>query len=239
MTLATANAQDLSIARISLLAFRQASIVGPYQGITQEQQSWASDLLDVLVNETHTRGAFAKAVAFETIELQQGIFKYTVSADALDIIGPAMFIDNTQTNLEQATAETPVTPMVRDEWQTLSTKSASARPQRYYLHRELTPPEIYLWPVPSASEHLAHIRFEKHRLRRTNSDASKTMDFEQYWHSYFVYRLAQEIAFSSAMPMERVSYLAKQAGEALAYCSGAAKQRPPQQLVFFHSTRWS
>src|SRR6185436_7825370 len=144
------------------------------------QQSWASELLDLIVNRMQTKGLFAKVIDFEPVTLVNDQFQYTMAGDVLDITGPAMFIDATQADITRATSETPVTPMTRDEWQTLSTKSAEGPPTRYYVHRVGTPPTVYLWPTPGATEAGGHIRFQKHRLRKTSSDPTKTGDFEQY-----------------------------------------------------------
>lgn len=238
MTVSTTQVHDYSLSTLARLAFRTAALIGPYQDIDQVQQGWAGELLDLIVNQMQIKGLFAKTIDFETVTLVTNSFQYTMAADVLDVTGPAMFIDASQTDLTQATAETPVTPMTRDEWQTLSSKDAEGPPTRYYVHRVSTPPVIYLWPVPSSRESGAHIRFQKHRLRKTSSDLSKTGDFEQYWQKYFVYALAHELALASAMPMDRVTYLAVQTKNLLDECVGYSKQRPPQQLVFSHPTRW-
>lgn len=237
MTTASSPAAEFSIAQILLLGFRKAAIVGPYQNLSLEQQSWGAQELQAIVDKLATKGLFAKVIEFTYVNVVAGTTQYTMDADAIDIIGAGMFIDpNADGSLapNQGDGETPVIPMLREEWQTLSTKTTTSRPVKYYLHRDASPPVAYIWPVPSASENNGKIRFEKHRLRASNLDASKTPDFERYWVQYFTYAVAHEVSLGSALPMDRVQYLAVKAEQHLADCLSYSKQRPNQRFVVRH-----
>lgn len=237
MALATTNETGIGVANLVLQGFRKASLVGEYEQLSSERQMAGLKELDLVTKHLHTEGLFAMVKEFETILLQTGIFQYPVSSSALDIIGPGMFIDVSQSDITKASGETPVIPMLMEEWHTLSAKDASSRPQRYYLHRDTTPPVVYLWPIPSATENGAHVRLIKHRLRATSSQANTSLDFELFWEQALVYALAHELALNGGLPLDRVQYLAMQRDLKLAKCKGYAKPRPPQQFVMRHPTR--
>lgn len=234
MTIASSTAVEFKISDLVLLAYRESALVGPYQDVTTEQQAWAAKLLQLIVDKLSTKGLFAKTVEFVNVALTSGTFQYTVDADAVDIIGAGAYIDPSQADLTKASGETPVLPILRDEWQMLTAKDSTGRPVKYYLHRDASPPVIYLWPIPSSSEAGGHIRFEKHRLRASNLDPTKTADFERYWSLYFVFALAERLSFGSALPMDRVAYLNGKAEQALADCIAYSKQRPIQRFVIRH-----
>lgn len=234
MTVAATRTRELNIGRICLNAYKLAGLRNESQQLTADQGSYARDLLGNIIDEMQAHGLRARAVEFRNVTLVVGDYTYTMDTDVLDVVGDAMYIDPSQTDLTKANGEIPVVMMGRDEWQLLSSKSATGRPTMYYVHRTGSPPEIRFWPIPDAA---GTVRFQIHILAANSNDASKTLDLERVFTRYITWQLAHEICLSNSLH-QQARYYGEQATNMLNMCKSFAAQRSPARVRVDHRTGW-
>lgn len=238
MTESTSTSNNPTIDNLVLKAYRHAGLINVGQSLTTAQGSAARDLFDDIVDEVEAQGVFCRSVQMFIQTIQAGVTQYTMSSDVLDVVGDGAYIDPTQTNLLQATAETPVTLMTREQWQGLSAKAAEGRPLMYWPDRSAGSVVVNVWPVPDISSDQSHVRFQLHKLRPDVVDGSKTLPFERYWAQYFVWELAHQLAMQNSLNMARVSYMANVAQQKYKTARGYSKQQMPTQAILNHPSAW-
>lgn len=240
MTVSSSTSFTFTIGQIVTIAHRQAALISAYQSPTTQQVSSALDEFEILVNEAQAKGLFARTVDFYNLTpLVQNQFLYTPgssSVTVLDVVGAGMYIDPTEADITRASAETQVLPMSREQWQELSGKGSTGRPTMYYPHRINDQIQLYIWPMPSASEAGGTIRFQIHRYRADVRDANSTVDFERFWTGWLTAELAARLAMNSGMSLQRVQMLQGTAAMKLRDCRAMSNQRTSQQFVARHRT---
>jgi hypothetical protein len=238
VTISASTNFEFNVGEICKLAYRNAGLLSPYQGVSDPLAGAARDALQLVVNASQAKGLFARVVEFTNVTLASGTSRYTLATSILDVAGDGAFIPVGQ-SLTAASGEMPVASMQRDEWQGLSAKNVTSRPTRYYAHKTASAVELRLWPTPSSTEDGATVRFQTHRFRADVRDAAATVDYERYWTQYLVLALAAELSRQNSMPMERVLELKASAREALEECKAQSKQRGPEQLTVSCRTGWA
>lgn len=232
MTIATTSTFELTIDQVVRQAFVLAGLLSEYQPVDSVKGAFAKQKLDTIVKELENEGIFAKSVAFETVSIVSGQYIYTLSTGTLDAFGVAMWVDPLQAAQgTAANSELAVPAMGRMEWQTITTKAATGRPLKYYCHREPSPPEVYFWPTPSASEDGGAVRFQVHRFRADATDGNATLDYEKTWTQYFITRLAHDLSLGAQKPIERLNYLMTMAGEQKRKAKLYSGERPAQRFT--------
>lgn len=241
MTISTSTSFEFNIGQICLMAFRDAGVVSIYGSLTPEQGSAARDLLQRIHNGLQAKGLFARTVDFANVTLITGQFGYTMPNSVLDVMGTAMFIAPgqpvTASPATESTTEIQVSEIQRDEWQSLSSKSASAQPTQYYAHRTGANVEVRYWPVPSSSESGGTIRHQVHRFRADVRDANATVDYERYWTEYLTLALAAGIAMQNSL-LDKYRLLKAASEEKLTACLSYSKERGSQRFSMGHTTGW-
>jgi len=238
VTTATARTNERNIGQICLGGYQKAGLRNENQQLTDAQGSYARSLLASIIDGMQAEGLRARAVDFQTVTLVSGVWQYTLGTDVIDAVGNAMFIDASQTDITKASAEVPVIPIGRDEWQLLTDKGNTGRPLMYYSHRTASPPEMRIWPIPDASN-LGTIRFQVHRLAADSNDASKTMDLERLFSQYIEWELAHQLAMANSLNMGRVQYFGTIAAQKLEACKSYSAQKTPARMTISHPTGWS
>jgi hypothetical protein len=227
---------SFTINQIVRLAYRRTLLISDYGNPTDQQYRHARDLLQLLSLRAQTKGLLAHSIAFEEITLLTGISAYDLSTSAMDIVSTAMFIPAGV--VDPANGELNVSPMTRDEWQSLSAKGAQGPPTLYYVDRSADTLAVKVWPVPSASENLARLRFQVHLFHADMDIGSYTPDFERFWAAWLVAQLGADLAKDNGLPVERVQMLIADAQAAFQDCRNYAMPRTPPQMGLSHDTGW-
>jgi len=235
MTISSDTSFEFDIASIFVMAYREAGVINPNQGITPAQSNAARDELSRIVMGSQAKGLFAKVVKFESVTLISGQSTYTMPGEVLDVVGTAMFVPL----VGSLAGESQVQIMQRDEYQTITNKDTTARPSRYFPSRVNEGISCILWPIPGAAEDGATVRFQTHRIRANVRDTTATIDYEQYWVDAMTTDLAYRLAKANAMPIAERETLRRDAKEKYDECRPMAMQRGPQQFVVAHRTSWS
>lgn len=230
MTISTSRTSELTLGSIVKLGYVQAGLAPIEQSINQVRTAHALLLLDTTIKSLQREGIFAKSVSFQTITLATGVTVYTMATDVLDVVGIGMWIDATQASTPDAASELPVKDVLRDTWQTNSSKGSEGRPLQYYCHRAEEVPQVWIWPTPSASENGSLIRFQVHRLRADTTNANDTLDAERYWQQYFIYELAHQLSLGAQKDLTRTQYLGSIAREQKKLAKTYSFQRTETQL---------
>lgn len=237
MTVSTSTTFEFDIAGITRMAYRASGVLSIYQEPNSVQSGAARDELQLIVTGSQTEGLFARVMTTYVQPLVSGTFSYPMPSTVFDVVGDAMFIPAGQSTT-QGFGESLVSLAQRDEYQDLSSKGSTGKPTRYFPDRTSTVVTVKLWPIPSASEAGANVRFQVHRCRADVRNPSNTVDYEKFWTDFLVSELGYRLARSAGI-MDRAGMLRGEAEEKLAKCKSASKQRGSQQLRVGHRTAWS
>ncbi len=237
MAINPSRTQAFTINQIVRLGYRRCLLISDYTNPTVQQYAHARDLLQLISLRAQTKGLLAHSVDFEEITLTADEPNYDLSASVMDLVSSAMFIPAGET--DPANGELLVTPMTRDEWQTLSAKGAQGPPTRYYVDRTTDLIAVKLWPVPSSVEATGRIRFQAHRFHADMSTGSYTPDFERYWAAWLVAQLGADLCRDNGLPVERMQVLTADAQAAFQDCRNYSLPRTPTQMTLSHDTGWN
>ena len=149
-----------------------------------------------------------------------------------------MYIDPSETDIDHAGGEMPISPITRDQWQLQTAKDATGRPLQMYCHRVSSPPELRFWPTPTDSDE-GTVRLQVHRLAADSNDGAKTMDLERFCSSYITNALARELAVANGLSPQRIRYFAETAEMYLRKCISYSAQKTSTQLSIRHRTGWT
>jgi hypothetical protein len=231
LTISTSRTNELTLGQIVKTAYVQAGLSPIEQSINQARSAHALLLLDTIMKGVQDEGIYARSVAFQTITLTVGTYVYTMDPDVLDVVGIGMWISADQAGSPTAANELPVKDVLRDTWQTQTSKDAEGRPIQYYCHRAEAIPQVWIWPKPSASEDGSLIRFQVHRLKADTSDANATADAERYWQQFLIYELAHQLSLGAQKALDRTQYLSSIAQNQKRLAKMYSMQRTETQLV--------
>lgn len=236
MTVSSSTTREFSVNKIVTMALRKAGQLNVEEEATEAALGAGRDLLETVLDHLQTQGLSARQAKFYELELTEGTHIYTMPESTMDVVGTAMFIDETNTSTTQTEGETHVQPIDRQRYQTLSSKGATGRPTLYYTHREATLVQVWLWPVPSEG---GTIRFQTQRLLADVQQGQNTVDLERYWTRCLVQTLAAEIAEDAGLSVAKVASMEAKAARLLQACKSYSMQHVNTQVRFGHRTSWS
>ncbi len=236
MTVSTSVGTEFNVGTLIAISHKLAGLISVGQSPSQAQLAFGRQLMETILDAVQSEGISAKATAFETIALTAGTYKYSLSAGTLDLVGSAMYIAASETDLEKASGETPVSMVSAEQWQVTSSKSAEGRPTLYYPYRVLSTIQAWLWPVPDEA---GHIRFQVHRKLSDVDDDNVTLDLESYWSQYVIWELAHQLGAASSLPTGRIAYFSSQAARRKEYAKSMASSHAQGQMELDHMTRWA
>lgn len=235
MTVSSSIGRQWTIDQLVTRAWRYAGLLEISTPATTQQLTFGRELMDDILDALATEGAFARVVSFYEQLLVAGTYKYTMPANVIDIVTPAMYIDPTNTDTSKADGETIINVIRQEEWQRYSSKSAKGRPYKVYPHRVSTPIEVFLWPIPDEA---GTVRFQIHRRLADSDDGSSTFDLENYWMEYLKTELAHQLAESQSMESGKVNRLFRDALMKLNKAKGKANQRTGTRMFIAQTARW-
>ena len=234
-----------TIEKICLRAYQGVGLRSTQQGTDDAQWkddfAFAKDMLDSIVNELAVYGVDAHAIAFETINVTSDdvsgeVYKYPLSANALDVVGDGVWIDASHTDLERADGETIIKMITAQQWHELSSHGATGTPHMAYTNRNATPIEVWVWQIPTEA---GAMRFPVQRKLSDTDDGSATLDLEEYWLEYIYTALQLKLARAKVLPISVQQSLLGESRMRLEYAKGKSNQRPAPMAVLNHPTGWS
>lgn len=240
-----ANASTLStIDEIILKAYKRAGLL-PIEFSIGADVQWNAraehgrQTLNTVINRLATLGFIDHFTNFFVLDLVAGTTVYNIDPDEniLNFVDSGSHIPTINGTEEvETTGETPVKPISRHRWNSLSSKQAESTPTLYYLHRNGPNLTLYLWPTPAQS---SKIRFQIHRIPGSNSTGTNTPDLQRHWDSYLVNALAYEFMSDSKLSLEERSICREDRDAELAQLKAYETSNEPPDTLFIHSTPWS
>ncbi len=235
MTVSTSVGRQVTIASLIGVSSKLAGLMNAAQTPDANRTNFAKLLLEQILDGLQSEGVSARAASFYTLQLEYGVWQYTMDATVLDVMGNGAYIQASEPDPERAAHESPVQQISQEHWQGLSTKSSEARPMMYYAHRVTSPCQVWLWPTPDEG---GRIRFPVHRKLADTNDAGATLDLETYWHDAITWQLAHDLAAASSLSTGKLSYFQNLADKKKAHAKSYSKGHAPVQFVLDHATPW-
>ena len=195
--------------------------------------------LNRLVNGLATLGFIDHFTDFFVLDLVAGQPDYAIDPDdnILNFVDSGSHIPLVNDPEEvETTGETPVKPMSRHRWNSLSSKVAESTPTLYYIHRNGPNLTLYRWPTPHEA---SKIRFQIHRLPGSNSLGTNNVDLQRHWDSWITYALAYEFMSDSKLPLEERAICREDRDAELAKLKSYETSNEPPDVIFTHCTPWS
>jgi hypothetical protein len=244
MTISATTSDYNTIDQLILMGYKRAGLIPVDFAIGGDVQWNAKaehgrQTLNRLVNGLATLGFIDHFVDFFVLDLVAGQPNYDIDPDdnILNFVDSGSHIPaNNGTEEIETTGETPVKPISRHRWNSLSSKVAESTPTLYYLHRNGPNLTLYLWPTPAAT---TKIRFQIHRIPGSNSTGSNTPDLQRHWDSWITYALAYEFMSDAKLPMEERITCRDDRDAELAKLKSYETSNEAPDTIFVHSTPWS
>lgn len=107
---------------------------------------------------------------------------------------PMRVIEARRNNIA-STIDTPLNQWAREQYTSMTNKTAQSIPTAFYYDPSKTTGTLYLWPTPSADT-ATQFQVKLTYLRQLDnfSDTNDTADMPQEWQQALVYALADELA---------------------------------------------
>jgi hypothetical protein len=245
MTVSTSVGRQFTITEICLLAYQSVGLMSVQQGT--EDATWgkrfqfASRMLELIVDELATHNIIARARDFYEIDITSANvtdkeFKFTLPADILDVVHPAMYIPASETDTERAEGETFIRVVTQGEYQTLGNKGGTGQPTWLYPDRTGDQIVVRLWQIPDEA---GTVRLIVHRKLADADDGNSTLDLDEYWINYIVTALSAKLAQAHNLPIAAQQQLQASSAQSRDLAKGKAGQRGAIQVRLNHTTRWS
>lgn len=241
----SATASTLStIDEIILQGYKRAGLL-PFEFSIGADVQWNAkadhgrQTLNRIVNGLATLGFIDHFTDFHVLDLVAGTTTYAIDPDdnILNFVDSGSHIPTINGTEEiETTGETPVKPISRHRWNSLSSKAAESTPTLYYLHRNGPDLTVYLWPTPAQS---SKIRFQVHRIPGSNSLGTNTPDLQRHWDTYLVNALAYEFMSDAKLAIEERQIVKADAMAELDKLKAYETSNEPPDVLFVHSTPWS
>ncbi len=142
-----------------------------------------------------TGGVWVTATAYTNVG------EFEVAADTLGI--QQMFVRHDDN-------DTPVNPLMLEEYLALPSKHETGLPNQYVFHRKLLP-QVILDPIPDATDYI--INYLRWRKLEDFDSGSYNPDFPENWIRPLTWALAAEIGPEFGVPLQRQGYLDGKASE--------------------------
>lgn len=240
---ATASTYNI-IDELILMGYKRAGLI-PLEFAIGGDSQWNAkaehgrQTLSRLVNGLATQGFIDHFVDFFVLDLVAGQTVYAIDPDdnILNFVDSGSHIpDSNGTEEVETTGETPVKPMSRHRWNSLSSKVATSTPTLYYLHRNGPDLTLYLWPTPNLT---SKIRFQIHRIPGSNSTGTDNVDLQRQWDSWITYALAYEFMSDAKLSIEERDICRQDRDAELVKLKAYETSNEPPDVIFTHSTPWS
>lgn len=171
-------------------ALANVGAVGPGATATGQILTFAARALDRLVKAIDAEGQFLWRIERKTLTTTAATASYSINANVFAVDDPMDY------KPAASDTRTPIYPMTRDEYMTVSDRTIAGTPNRYYIERTLsggrTALTAYFWPVPDTTSDT--IEYAGALRAKDYNTGATTSDFPSSWTSALIYGLSAEIA---------------------------------------------
>lgn len=236
MTISSSVGRQFTVNQMVEKAYKYAGLLELSQTPTDPQYKYGRDLLEDILDSLSAEGEQARAVTFEEVTITAAqvtaeTYKFNLGSDVVDILNPAMYIAESEDDVERASGEIEMRLIGLEDWHRNSAKDAVGVPTMFAAYRVGDTLQAWVWPIPDEE---GTIRFRVHRKLADAGDGAATIDLEIFWMDFVKKRLAADLANSGSLPAGKVSYLDQSAHIALRKARGKANQRPDNQIYMVH-----
>lgn len=232
MATSTTTTFNLSAQDFIDLSLTDIGATGPEaMGTAPNLRPHALKLLNIIVKTLDSKGILTWRAPRRTTTLTASQASYALGTDAYDIDQPARYVQ------AGATYSSQVTPMSRDEYMSLPDRTIVGTPMQYYAERALDAitgllgVTIHLYPVPPNTGDTLEMATQVRS--RDLTDLSQTLDVNQKWLDAIRWRLSHDLSPAYNVPIDRMSYFRKVAGDALDEALNDDNERGNVQIVPF------
>ena len=142
--------------------------------------------LNLMLAEWSNRGLNQWTIKQRSLSLVVGDGEYDLGADVIDVLSVVVRRDNTDYSLDR---------LSRDEYLNIPNKTTQARPNQFFLDRQITP-NLKIWPVP---ENNTDVIYYDALTRMDDADIfTNTMDMPYRFYPCLAAGLAYYIAMKRA-----------------------------------------
>lgn len=232
--MARSGSTDFSVTAATLVkdALTALGVVDPNVGPNSDQQTQAIRALNFLVKNWMGPGSVVLP-GFKVWQRTRATLSLTTKATytmksggdlntdpAVDILGITLV--DTDSN------EVPLAPMLMEDWETITNKTDTGDPTRYYYERQWDAGYLYLDFVPSDTTKTLDITYL--RPLQDIDSATDELDFPQQYYRVIKWGLANELIPDYGVTGERAGRVERLAAQALAT---AATYYPEEADVYF------
>lgn len=244
MTISATSSTLSTVDEIILQGYKRAGIL-PFEFSIGADSQWNAradhgrQTLNRVINGLATLGFIDHFTDFYVLDLVAGQPDYDIDPDdnVLNFVDSGSHIPTINGAEEiETTGETPVKPISRHRWNSLSSKVAESTPTLYYIHRNGPNLTLYLWPTPAQA---SKIRFQIHRIPGSNSTGSNTPDLQRHWDTYLVNALAYEFMSDAKLSIDERTIVRADRDVELEKLKAYETSNEGPDVLFVHSTPWS
>lgn len=210
----------LTVREVCTRALQKAGIVGLGETASSEDAEGARKELDVMLKGWQN-------MAYNLWTKTSGSLTLTTSAEhTLDPVRPLRIL-SARYKASASAAELHMTPMTRDEYDSLPVKTTTGTPTQYHYDRQREAARLYIWPVLSSATGQTVVYTYERELEDVTG-LEDTLDIPGEWWDAVIYNLAARLM--ETVPLRSQSPVVPQRAQQLLMQAGAFDQ---EQSVFF------
>lgn len=165
----------------------------------------AAETLNLMLKAWQADGLQLTTRKTKSFNLVSGTGSYTLGTAGTVVMDRPLRILSCSLKQTSTGAETPISPMSRDQYHTLSIKTQSGLPSQFMYDPQLTSGVIYFWPVMNTTGYTAELLY----LKPYDDLDSSTDDFEfpAEWMEAIKYGLAARLSDEYGLSLQERGYL--------------------------------
>lgn len=231
MTVSTSTGREQTVGQIWLDAYQLAALYEVTQSLRTADKQRAARFSERIVDSLAMYNVTARQRTFADVTLTSGTYRYSMASTVLDVIGDGQYIKAGTADLTKASGETAVIQKDIETWQRVSAKNATGTPSIYFANRVATTVAVWYWPIPTEAGTVRHM-VQRH-LADMN-DETATLDLENHWLEYVVYKLAHRLAEANSVPGTKIDRLATEAATLLQAARAFSNQHVDNCFYYDH-----
>jgi hypothetical protein len=157
--------------------------------------------IDIMMQEWANRGINLWTVEEGTQVLTSGTATYNLPSDTVDLIDHVI-----RTGSGTSQSDLTINRMSVSNYSTIPNKTATGRPIRIYVDRQITP-SFTVWPVPDASQTYTLVYWRLRRIEDAGQPGTNTMDMPFRFMPALIAGLAYNLALKNPGSEARIPML--------------------------------
>ena len=208
---------DFTVTRDQLIAgaLRLCGVLASGESPTTDQITEGAETLNLMVKAWQVDGMPLWALKQTTIPLSAATSTYRIGVgETVDVAKPLKVIQAWRHD-SISNVDVPMRILTKQEYNILGNKTSSGTPVQCYYDPQNTYGDLYMFPVPSATDATNNTVVIVHQRPFSDFDAGTDVpDFPQEWHEAIKYGLASRLAGEYQLSSSTRSFLKAEALEA-------------------------